>query len=108
MASVSGRARDWIGTNNGEGEVRSIVLHDTRGDGGTSGQEEWEREWMQEGWSPPQGESNHIGEEIGLVSAWTGVSEHGHHLHLQVFIDIQTPNFQLNLIPYTSEPRAGA
>lgn len=56
-----------------------------------SGQEEWEREWMQEGWSPPQGESNHIGEEIGLVSAWAGVSEHGHHLHLQVFIDIQTP-----------------
>lgn len=30
MASVSGRDRDWLGTNKGEGAVRSMILHGTR------------------------------------------------------------------------------
>lgn len=68
----------------------SLVLHKRRCE--ISWQEEWEEEWMQEGWNPPQGESNHTGEDTRfsqcLDSHAYGEQPHhlpvstGHHLYL--------------------------
>lgn len=65
---------------------------------------------MQEGWSPSQGESHHIEEEIGLVSAWTGILMESMDIiyTYRYLLKFGHLNFQLNLIPHISELRAGA